>query len=259
MRWTDAYDGYAFNTGVISGMINPFGDYHGVSGLMHRDHMINVVRPHKALLNAEYYLRPGSGMYMHPRWLSKQRCVEHGLEDGRVVLKFPEEDAYGFRMTLTYGAAEDVIDMTMRIDPTRPIEAFEIFFASYVVEAFSETWVNLQSSGWKRLNNRGEMNASFAVACGDRALLLMRDGRFGDWQVEVDDEFFAQPILVDLDPSTRMALIFQLDEAATSLLCGQYHGWDTAHDWSFGADLVPGEPFEARARLVYRHCETVGR
>jgi hypothetical protein len=33
---------------------------------------------------------------------------------------------------------------------------------------------------------------------------------------------------------------------------GQFHGWDTAHDWAFGADLVKGKQMQARTRMVCR-------
>ena len=39
-------------------------------------------------------------------------------------------------------------------------------------------------------------------------------------------------------------------------LCGQKHRYETAHDFTFSGDLVPGEPFTGRARLVVRN---VGR
>ena len=46
--------------------------------------------------------------------------------------------------------------------------------------------------------------------------------------------------------------MFLCDPEMTTLLAGQYHKWDTAHDWSFSSDLVKGKPMRARTRLVYR-------
>ena len=49
------------------------------------------------------------------------------------------------------------------------------------------------------------------------------------------------------------------DPNLTKYLAGQYHGWDTAHGWSFGADLAAGRPLTARARLICRRFDTAER
>jgi hypothetical protein len=52
--------------------------------------------------------------------------------------------------------------------------------------------------------------------------------------------------------SVRWSNLSQSYESATTFLAGQYHGWDTAHDWSFGGDLQQGKPMNARARMIYK-------
>ena len=77
IAWSGLSQCYEFDTGEIMGGIQPFTNYHGICGLMHRDYRVGVVRYNKAFLNAEYYLRPGSGMVMYPRRLSLAREVAH--------------------------------------------------------------------------------------------------------------------------------------------------------------------------------------
>ena len=69
--------------------------------------------------------------------------------------------------------------------------------------------------------------------------------------VDTGNAFFHHPVMVARNSRTGFALVFLLSPESTSALAGQYHGWDTAHDWSFGFDLVKGRPERVRARLTY--------
>lgn len=145
LAWSNLPQCYEFDTGETMGGIQPCMNYHGVCGLMHRDWMVETVRHYKAFLNAEYYLRPGSGMVMYPRQISLARETAHALRDDAVAIRFPAEPAFGLEMDLVYRPHGDAVDMRMQIRPSKDIPAFEIFFASYVVEAFDETWVPLRN------------------------------------------------------------------------------------------------------------------
>lgn len=261
IHWSDVTRCYEFDTGPLFGGIAPRGHYHGICGLMHRDQQVDVVRPGKAFLNAEYYLRPGSGAHMLPRALSTEERTTHELRDGVVVVRFPAEPQFGLEMELAYRPHEDAVDMQMTISPTRDVPAFEIFFASYVCEAMTETWLSLAgpagAADWVKPNNRAVVNDCFGAVRDDAARSALDDGRWGapltsrpEWHLE--SRPFDRPILLARDPANGMTLAFLCDASATTMIGGQYHGWDTAHDWSLGQDLLAGRPTTARVRLVYR-------
>ena len=259
--WSDATECYEFDTGKIFGVIQPYSWYHGVAGLMHRQNRVDVVRPRNALLNAEYYLRPGSGPLMKPRELSSGKKITHRLVDGKVILQFPAEPDYAFPMQLAYRPHDDMIDMQMTILPSKDVADFEIFFASYVAEALSQTWVPLTGSDgsvqWTKLDNRGVRGRMFGIVRDREERRRLDDGRWGKTlsdpaHCELEDRFFHRPILVARDPDSGVALVFLCDPRQTTFLAGQYHGWDTAHDWCYSADLVPRRPLVTSTRLIYR-------
>ena len=49
-----------------------------------------------------------------------------------------------------------------------------------------------------------------------------------------------------------MALVTMVDPKVCSLLAGQHHVVETAHDFGLNADLIPQQPFVGRARVVIR-------
>ena len=162
-------------------------------------------------------------------------------------------------MDLTYRCRADMVEMDVKILPAKDIEKFEIFFASYVVEAFRETWVPLKntdgSPDWIKLDNRKVVGRVFGVVRDKDARTLLDDGRWGQPVVKLrktEARPFDKPILVARNPDNGFALVFLCDPIVTTFLSGQYHGWDTAHDWCFGSDLVAGQPMTARARIIYR-------
>ncbi|HHI02376.1 MAG TPA: hypothetical protein ENL22_02505, partial [candidate division Zixibacteria bacterium] len=71
--WNGLTDSYEFDTGEITGCIEPHSNYHGIAGLVHRSDKVNLVRPKKAFLNAEYYLQANSGPQMLPRDISRTK------------------------------------------------------------------------------------------------------------------------------------------------------------------------------------------
>jgi len=261
LRWSDLREGYEFETDALCGGVSPWGNYHGLSGLMHRGELLNIVRPSTSFLNAEYYLMPGSRRQMIPRGLSCRKRTTHELRGRWAIVRFPPESEYGVGMELAYAPEGDAVDMAVLLTPSKAVPGFELFFASYVCEALKETWIPLRradgAEDWFRLDNRRRVDEVFAVVRDEVELARLDDGRYGEpvsanpqWRVE--RHRFARPILVARNPASGFTLIFLLDAVGTTLLAGQYHGWDTAHDWAFGADLSPGEPVLFRARLIYR-------
>ncbi len=260
IAWSDLPQCYEFDTGDIMGGIQPYMNYHGICGLMHRDYKVGVVRHYKAFLNAEYYLRPGSGMVMYPRRLSQARRVAHGLSQDGVAIHFPAEPDFGLEMDLFYRPHGDSVDLKTTIRPSVDIQRFEIFFASYIAEVFNETWAPLANSdgsrAWTRLDNRVEINRTFGVVRDELSREMLQDGRFGDptggLHRDLEDRDFSLPILAARNSSNGFTLVFLCDPVLTTYLTGQYHGWDTAHDWCYGRDLAAGAEMVAHTRMVYR-------
>jgi hypothetical protein len=256
--WSDVTESYHIDTGEMFGTISPFGWYHGLSGLVHQSDRMNLVKPSASFLNAEYYIRPGAGRKMLPRAISGERKTTHELCGDTVVLRFPPEPEYALGLSLAYSVRGDTVDMSMTINPTMDVADFEIFFASYVCEALGETWVPLRgedgSREWAKLQNRSEMNAIFGIM-RDTSLLGLLPAEYPDMPVNEQDRPFSEPILAARNPISGLALVFLCDPHVTKCLAGQYHGWDTAHDWSYGADLKAGTEVEAQTRLI---CRTFG-
>ena len=258
--WNQATESYEFDTKKIFGTISPFGHYHGLSGLVHSRHPTNLVRPEKSFLNAEYYIRPGSDRTMLPREISGERRTTHELRDDSVIVHFPPDEGYKLSIDLCYSIHDDAVDMDMTVNPGMDVPGFEIFFASYVCEALQETWVPLSSQDgsreWTKLCNRGKLNSIFGVM-RNASLLGHLSSEYPDSDVDVQERPFSEPILVARDPTHGLALVFLCDPHVTKYLAGQHHGWDTAHDWSFGTDLTAGQEVSARTRLICRQFQDV--
>ncbi len=265
--WNGLTDSYEFDTGEITGCIEPHSNYHGIAGLVHRSDKVNLVRPKKAFLNAEYYLQANSGPQMLPRDISRTKKTTHQQTDDAVEIHFPAEPEYGFALDLVYKAHGDMIDMAMTISPTKDIASFEIFFASYVCEAMDETWIPLKDAGsnekWVKLDNRKVINNAFGVVKDDSRMEILNDGRWGAGterpHFSIEETPFSKPIVVARNSKTGLSLIFLCDKEATTYIAGQFHGWDTAHDWAFGADLRKGQAMRANARMVCRPLVNVDK
>ena len=254
-RWIELIDTYTFDTGQLCGGIKPWGHHHGICGLVHRHRPFNLVKPAGAFLNAEWYIRPGTAAKMVPRALSRQKLTTHEQIGDDVVMRFPPEPEYGLSLALRYSIGDDAIDMRMTIDPTMDIPGFQLFFASYVCEALDETWVPLRSSDgtreWSRLrriNSRGSTFGALRDVSARKHLLNKYPDL--DSSIEVQSRPFDRPILVARDSVDGLALIIMCQPDITPYVMGQYHGYDTAHDWAFVFDLHAGARVEACARMV---------
>jgi hypothetical protein len=259
IRWNRDIDSYEFDTGHIFGTISPFGWYHGVTGLMHSGYPLNLVRPANSFLNSEYYIRPGVGRKMIPREISCGRRITHEFRDDSIIIHFPPEPECNLGMDLCYSVQDDQIDMTVHITPGVDQPGFEMFFASYVCEALKETWTPLLGEDglveWVKLSNRGNLNSIFGIM-RDLSLLGHLPAEYPNLPVDEQYRPFSKPILIAREPTSGLALIFLCDPHATKYLAGQYHGWDTAHDWSLGADLIAGQTTRAHYRLICRICHS---
>ncbi len=259
--WSKATESYEFDTGQLFGCIEPYSWYHGIAGLVHHEYMVNVVRPKNAFLNAEYYRKLDAERSMLPRKLSIEKKTTHELRDGKVLVRFPSEPIYGISLELTYRPHGDAIDLQAMVTPSQDVSDFGLFFASYVGEDFQETWVPLRNESgkqqWKKLDNRKNNGETFHVLPEGSKIKPSADERPKRGQRERSPQEyeklpFSKSILIARNPDNGMALVFFCDPERTNSLDGQYHVWDTAHDWWYGADLAAGQPMRTSSRLIYR-------
>ncbi len=124
------------------------------------------------------------------------------------------------------------------------------------------TWVSAATSEgevFKKIDCRNTVpwGSVFTVARDAKAKAYLTDGRWNLspkesgkdlWQ----DYYFKRPILIAMKESTGMALVTMVDPKVCSLLAGQHHVVETAHDFGLNADLKPEQPFVGRARVVIR-------
>lgn len=222
---------------------------------MHQSQKANFVRTKKSFLNAEYYISPGSEKKMIPRDISQNRETTHELKDGKVWIHFPPEEEYNLQLDLAYHPHGDMVDMEMIISPMKDIQGFQIFFASYISESFDQTWVVLKNSNgshdWTKLQNRENVNDVFGVM-RDQEMFGLLENEYSKLTVKEEKQVFDKPILVARDSKSGLALIFLCDPNLTQYLAGQYHGWDTAHDWAFGSDLNKGIKMQTKTRMICR-------
>jgi len=247
--------------------IRPDVHKRGVVRCRHKPSGYEVVPdvPKHALLMPEWLLRPRTGR-QGIFWAPLKARPNVTVEEGGVVFRVSADQTKDWNMDLTfrYTAQRDWIDFECRIVPHAAITDFEIFLASYVIEDMESTWVSAavpEGEVFKKLDNRRIVGRPFAVTRDARAKAYLSDGRWKATGLETDKErqpdfYFKRPILVAMKESTGLAAVTMVDPNLCSLLAGQHHRVETAHDFTFSADLKPGKPLLGRARLVVRPIGT---
>jgi len=210
--------------------------------------------PNQALLMPEWLLKPGAGrqgIFWGP--LNAEPDVK--VEEGSVVFSVAAEQTQDWNMDVTfrYTPRRDWIDFTCRIVPHAAIRDFEFFFASYITEDMESTWVSAampDGEVFRKLDNRQTKpwGPPYTITRDARARAYLSDGRWNLTGAEASRElwqdfFFHRPILVAMNESTGLAAVTMVDPQVCSLLGGQHHEIETAHDFTFCGDLQPDQPF----------------
>ena len=212
--------------------------------------------PRQALLMPEWLKKAGrsDGIFWEP---CNAEAVT-ALEQTTVVFKVAADQTldWNFSVEFRYTPGPDWIDFEMRLLPNAAHKDFDFFFASYVIEEMASTWVPASIDGkeeWRKLDNRrtepwGKM---YGVTRDAAYRQLTHDGRYEDMS-GVEDYHYSRPILVCQREETGLAVVTLIEPEKSRFLCGQKHQYETAHDFTFSGQLVPGELFAGRARLLVR-------
>jgi hypothetical protein len=256
---------YSFSTAQLNGEIRPLLPKPGVVRCRHKPTDYNVLPeiPQHALLMPEWLLKPGNGR-KGIFWAPLRAVPEVEIDGGSIVFHVAAAQTRDWNadFTFRYTPERDWIDFACTIVPHVAIADFELFVASYVTEDMESTWVSAAGADGETFreidcHDTVPWGSVYTVARDERAKSYLEDGRWNLppreagkdlWQ----DYYFARPILIALDEATGLAVVTMVDPAVCSLLAGQHHQVETAHDFALNADLVPEQPFIGRARVVIR-------
>ncbi|MAG93456.1 MAG: hypothetical protein CMJ48_06880 [Planctomycetaceae bacterium] len=256
---------YAFSTQHLSGEIRPNLPKPGVVRCRHKPTNFEVLPeiPQHALLMPEWLLKPGNGR-KGLFWAPLRAVPRVSVEGGSVLFHVGADQTQDWNMDITfrYTPERDWIDFECTIIPHAAIKDFELFIASYITEAMESTWVSAATDDGEQFRkvdcrNTIPWGSVYTIARDAKAKTNLQDGR---WQLppkEAGEDlwqeyYFKRPILTAMQESTGLAAVTMVDPAVCSLLAGQHHVTETAHDFSLAGDLVPKQPFVGRARIVIR-------
>ncbi len=256
---------YAFETDCLKGEIRADTRKPGVVQCRHKSSKFDVLPevPFQALLMPEWLLRPANareGIF----WAPCNAKPEVFLSNDGVVFHVSAEQTQDWNMEIFfhYVPGPDWIDFRCEIVPGTAINDFEIFFASYINEEMESTWIPgalPDGESWQKLDNRKTepRDLPYFVARDERARGYLNDGRWNSLWKQVGAGLrpqwcYTHPILVAIQESTGLAAVTLVEPEVCSLLGGQHHTLDTAHDFTFSGDLYPKKPLVGRARIVIR-------
>ena len=219
--------------------------------------LVNETPPNSLFL-PEWLLRPKGprdGILWRQAFFVMPERIPHGVR-----VRYPDEALaqQGLRCTFDYRAIGDMLLLDGYMEATRSQTDFEFFFASYIPNRLNPTYAPAKHNSeitWKLIPNRVEYwKSAYFICSSDETRRWRRDGRMsdasdlGDWSLVYDADWpFAAPILVAVEESSGLAAIQFVDDHCT-VLAGQYHPHDTAHDFAWGwHSLSPGERVHTRA------------
>ena len=216
--------------------------------------------PRQALLMPEWLKKAGrsDGIF----WAPCRAQARTMLDRDTVIFTVDAEQTRDWNLSVEfrYTPGPDWIDFEMRLLPNTAHGDFDFFFASYLIEDMESTWVPASIGGreeWRKLDNRrSEPWGNMYHVPRDAAYRkLLYDGRYGDiaGNPGVAEYEYSRPILVCQKQASGLACVTLIEPDKSRTLCGQKHRYETAHDFTFSGDLVPGRPFSGRARLVVRN------
>lgn len=262
-----------FDTGILKGSFRFFdekgqreglgkGDFPGVTECVYKPLGVPLINetPPNSLFLPEWLLRPKGprdGVLWRQAFFVMPERIPHGVR-----VRFPDEALAqeGLRCTFDYRAIGDMLLLDGYIEATRRQTDLEIFFASYISNHLNATYAPARHNSeitWKLIPNRVEYwKSAYFICSTPETQHWRRDGRMsdasdlGDWSLVYDADWpFAAPILVALEESSGLAAIQFVDDHCT-VLAGQYHPHDTAHDFAWGWHaLSPGKKFHTCAAM----------
>lgn len=125
----------------------------------------------RALLNAEYYLRPSKRDYV-PRQFTATGKASHSCDGDGLEIHYPETGCWPIRVKLRYMPREGkFVDLHGEVRAFEDVAGFEIFLASYL-HGCERAWLRLG----RREGKSGSSMTGFLANCvGSLEVFKRRD------------------------------------------------------------------------------------
>lgn len=242
--------GFAFDTGVLKGVLQAGGRSTGLLPVTHLPSGASLARSmgwfgvYRVFSDGRRY---GNGMWYVP---SESR-VEAG---GAVRARWPAADDRPFELIAVYRwSGPATLDLSLEARPQRDLAGFEVFLACYFGSQFTSATV--LAEGGRFLAAEAAQGQWQMFPRGPQAVALIRDGRWKippnpvDWAIR---PAFERPLAVRRDPASGLALAVMspVEDCFAVATPHQEEAHYSTYLSLFGCDVKQGERAEARARLA---------
>ncbi len=244
---------FAFNTGVLKGMLRAGGKSKGLSEAVHLPTGVRLdasmgLFGHYRVFSANH--RYGTAAW---DWPSDAKL----RPDGSVEVRWPSAEDRPFELSAVYRwTAPDTLDLETRVVARTNLTKFESFLASYFAPCFTNSCVLIQSNGQPRLATADRDHGIWqAFPRNDEAVSIIQDGRWKfppspvDWAIRPR---LAAPLGIRRCPTHNLQAVImsQPEDCFAVLTPFEAEGHRSMYLSLFGKDLKAGESARARARLV---------
>lgn len=249
-------NGFAFNTGQLSGRLRQQGRPIGITPLHYKGTSSDLSQPygicsHYRLLDAE--TRYGVAAW---EWAGTGEL----LSDGSVESRWTRDESHPFDLRATYRwHAADTLDVMTTVIAARRLQRFEVFLASYF-QGFADSFVYVRgcsaTGGVPGFLKAEEKNGVWQMFPRDEtAIQTIRDGRWlrpphpVEWAIM---PFFEYPLAIRRDSETGLvaAIMSRSQECFAVATPYSGEGHRSIYFSLFGQDLEPEQPVTASLRLV---------
>jgi len=252
-------DGFAFDTGLLSGRLRQQGRPIGITPLHYKGYPGDLSQPygicsHYRLLDAEN--RYGVAAW---EWTGKAEL----LDDGGVKALWTRDEVHPFDLQAVYRWHDaDTLDVLTTAVAAKRLRRFEVFLASYF-QGFADSFVYVrgcpETGGVPGFFKAEQKNGVWQMFPRDETVVeMIRDGRWSrpphpvDWAIMPN---FAYPLAIRRDAETGLVAIVMSRPEDCFAIATPYsgEGHRSIYFSLFGRDMEPEQPVTARVRLVIGH------
>lgn len=248
---------YAFDTGVLRGVLRPGGKAIGLSSVTHAASGVRLDGPF-GLLSC-YRVFTTHARYGHAAW--DWPGTAKLLPDGAVAVRWPAATGRPFDLAAVYRwASASAIDVAITVHAAEGLPHFEVFLASYFHKDFPQASVYVGRSGDAK-GKGGLLTAKrsfghWQMFPRDRDVLaIIRDGRWQrkpnpvQWAILPE---LAAPLAARRHKRTRLTAVLMAPSRDGFAVACPYSGesHSSLYVSLFGGDVKAGRSATARARLA---------
>jgi hypothetical protein len=248
-------NGYAFDTGVLKGMLRAGGKSKGLFSVVHRPTGMTV--DSSMGLFGHYRVFSANKRYGTAAWDWPSDAKLR--PDGSVEVHWPSAEDRPFELRAVYRwAAPDTLDLETSVQARTNLAKFESFLASYFADGFTNACVYARSNSQAWLMGAEKSGGIWqAFPRDDEAASIIQDGRWKlppspvDWVIR---PHLAKPLGIRRCPANNLrALLMAPPQDCFAVLTPfEGEGHRSMYLSLFGKDLKAGEVARARARLIIR-------